>query len=327
MKTKAFSKKTKWFNLNNLFLICTILLLYFFMNSVNYAYSFEKNDEKYLIPIGKVIQIDGELENLIVRNEVKGCPLKSGDLILEAQEIPIKDFCQLSDVFFSSSDENFKIKIKRGNQIKNVICNREALKKINFNNAISGFATLTYINPENNEFGAVGHSINIGNTKQIPIKYGSISTTTNLDIEKSSRGSVGCINANKNYIIGNFNKNTEYGIKGFTKNIDFSYEDKYKVADLDEVKLGKAQIILQNTQNKCIKYDIEILKIENQYSPAPKTFKIKITDKNLLKETGGIVQGMSGTPIVQNGKIIGAISHALENNPEVGYGVYIKWML
>ncbi|MDY2737781.1 SpoIVB peptidase S55 domain-containing protein, partial [Intestinibacter sp.] len=65
----------------------------------------------------------------------------------------------------------------------------------------------------------------------------------------------------------------------------------------------------------------------NQHSPAPKTFKIKITDKNLLKETGGIVQGMSGTPIVQNNKIIGAISHALENNPEMGYGVYIKWML
>ena len=319
--------KTKWFNYKNLFLICTTFLLYFFMNSVNYAYSIEKNSEKYLIPIGKIIQIDGELENLIVRNEIKGCPLKSGDLILEAQEVPIKDFYELSDVFFSSSSDNFKIKIKRGNQIKNVICNKEALKKINFNNAISGFATLTYINPENNEFGAVGHSINIGNSKQIPIKHGIISTTTNLDIEKSSRGSVGCISANKNYIIGDFNKNTQYGIKGFTKNIDFSHEHKYKVADLDEVKLGKAQIILQNTQNKCVKYDIEILKIENQHSPAPKTFKIKITDKNLLKETGGIVQGMSGTPIVQNNKIIGAISHALENNPEMGYGVYIKWML
>ena len=73
--------------------------------------------------------------------------------------------------------------------------------------------------------------------------------------------------------------------------------------------------------------DTEILKIENQCTPEPKTFKIRIVDEDLLKETGGIVQGMSGTPIIQNNKIIGAVSHALENNPKIGYGVYIKWML
>lgn len=297
------------------------------MNNVNYAYSLEKNNENYLIPIGKIIQVDGELENLIVRNEIKGCPLKSGDLILEVEGIPIKDFTQLSDVFFSTSTNNLNIKIKRDNQIKNLICYKEPLKKINFNNAISGFATLTYINPQNNEFGAVGHTINVGNAKQIAIKSGSISTTTNLNIEKSTRGNVGCINANKNYLIGSFNKNTQYGIKGTTKNIDLSNEKKYKIADLNEVQLGRAQIILQNKYNKCTKYDIEILKIENQTSPAPKTFKIKIVDQDLLRDTGGIVQGMSGTPIIQNDKIIGAVSHALENNPEVGYGVYIKWML
>lgn len=324
---KIFNKKTKWLKFNNFFLIFSIFLLYFFMNNVNYAYSLEKNNENYLIPIGKIIQVDGELENLIVRNEIKGCPLKSGDLILEVEGIPIKDFTQLSDVFFSTSTNNLNIKIKRDNQIKNLICYKEPLKKINFNNAISGFATLTYINPQNNEFGAVGHTINVGNAKQIAIKSGSISTTTNLNIEKSTRGNVGCINANKNYLIGSFNKNTQYGIKGITKNIDLSNEKKYKIADLNEVQLGRAQIILQNKYNKCTKYDIEILKIENQTSPAPKTFKIKIVDQDLLRDTGGIVQGMSGTPIIQNDKIIGAVSHALENNPEVGYGVYIKWML
>ena len=324
---KIFNKKTKWLKFNNFFLIFSIFLLYFFMNNVNYAYSLEKNNENYLIPIGKIIQVDGELENLIVRNEIKGCPLKSGDLILEVEGIPIKDFTQLSDVFFSTSTNNLNIKIKRDNQIKNLICYKEPLKKINFNNAISGFATLTYINPQNNEFGAVGHTINVGNAKQIAIKSGSISTTTNLNIEKSTRGNVGCINANKNYLIGSFNENTQYGIKGITKNIDLSNEKKYKIADLNEVQLGRAQIILQNKYNKCTKYDIEILKIENQTSPAPKTFKIKIVDQDLLRDTGGIVQGMSGTPIIQNDKIIGAVSHALENNPEVGYGVYIKWML
>ena len=230
------------------------------MNNVNYAYSLEKNNDTYLIPIGKVIQVDGELENLIVRNEIKGCPLKCGDLILEVEGNSIKSFNNLADVFYSSNSNQLKIKIKRGNDIKNLICYKEPLKKVNFNNAISGFATLTYINPQTNEFGAVGHSINIGNAKQIPIKAGEISTTTNLDIQKSYRGNVGCINANKNYLIGNFNTNTQYGIKGITKNIDFSNEEKYKVASLDEVELGNAQIILQNKQNKCVKYDIEMIK-------------------------------------------------------------------
>ncbi|MFQ7118653.1 MAG: hypothetical protein ACLRPW_00445 [Intestinibacter sp.] len=146
-----FNKK---FNLrfNKLLFICFTFLLYFFMNNVNYAYSLEKNNDTYLIPIGKVIQVDGELENLIVRNEIKGCPLKCGDLILEVEGNSIKSFNNLADVFYSSNSNQLKIKIKRGNDIKNLICYKEPLKKVNFNNAISGFATLTYINPQTNEF-------------------------------------------------------------------------------------------------------------------------------------------------------------------------------
>ena len=95
-----FNKK---FNLrfNKLLFICFTFLLYFFMNNVNYAYSLEKNNDTYLIPIGKVIQVDGELENLIVRNEIKGCPLKCGDLILEVEGNSIKSFNNLADVFYS----------------------------------------------------------------------------------------------------------------------------------------------------------------------------------------------------------------------------------
>lgn len=324
-----FNKKLNLRSLkfNSFFFVCFFFLLYFFINNANYAYSLEKNNDMYLVPIGKVIQVDGQLENLIVRNEVDGCPLKSGDLILKAEGNAIRDFNHLSDVFYSSTSNQIRVTVKRGNEIKNLICYKEPLKKVSFNNAISGFATLTYINPDTNEFGAVGHAINVGDAKQIPIKAGTISTTSNLEIEKSSRGNVGYINASKNYLIGDFKDNTQYGIKGRTRNIDFSNQKKYKVANLNEVQLGKAQIILQNKQNQCVKYDIEILKIENQNYPEPKTFKIRITDEDLLKETGGIVQGMSGTPIIQNNKIIGAVSHALENNPKIGYGVYIKWML
>lgn len=134
-------------------------------------------------------------------------------------------------------------------------------------------------------------------------------------------------NAKRENIIGSFTENTDFGIRGQINNFDISKLKKYKVASLDEVKLGKAQIILQDNFNKCKKYNIEIIDIENQKHPESKSFKIKITDKKLLAQTGGIVQGMSGTPIVQDNKIIGAVSHAIENDPAVGYGVFIKWML
>ncbi|MGG7060321.1 SpoIVB peptidase S55 domain-containing protein, partial [Clostridium tertium] len=89
---------------------------------------------------------------------------------------------------------------------------------------------------------------------------------------------------------------------------------------------GKAQVILQTTSNGCQKFDIQIIDIQKQRSPQSKTLKFKIVDKDLLAQTGGVVQGMSGTPIVQGDKIIGAISHAVENDPSFGYAVFIQWM-
>ncbi|WP_343344916.1 SpoIVB peptidase S55 domain-containing protein [Terrisporobacter petrolearius] len=278
--------------------------------------------------MGNILQIDAQLKNIIVRNEINSCPLKIGDSILKVEDNDINSYEDFNYVISSLTKTNdVSVLIRRENSVFCLKCDKNALEKINFNNLISGFATLTYINPETKEFGAVAHSINIGTTKKIPIKKGCISFTDNLNIRKSSKGNVGCINATKNNVIGEFNDNTTFGIKGSVDNIDLSNHKKYRVAEVDEVKLGKAQIILQNKSNTCKKYNIEIINIEKQRKPDSKGIKIKITDPQLLKETGGIVQGMSGTPIVQGNKIVGAVSHALENNPTVGYGVYIKWML
>ena len=326
------SNKNKFFKIKNrfgsLFLILFYSCLYFFSNNFIYSQSIQKNDGEYLIPMGNILQIDAELKNIIVKNEVDNCPLKVGDSILKIEDKNINTLEDFDFVLSSlNKDKNISIIIRRDNSIFTLRCNKEDLEKINFNNLISGFATLTYINPKTKEFGAVGHAINITNNKKIPIKRGYISFTDNLNIKKSHRGDVGCINATKNKVVGQFYNNTSYGIKGWVNNIDLSKYKKYKVASIDEVKLGKAQIILQDNNNICKKYDIQILSIENQKRPNSKGLKIKITDSRLLKQTGGIVQGMSGTPIIQNNKIIGAVSHALENNPSIGYGVHIQWML
>lgn len=324
-KIGFFKRKNKF---NGLVLLFFYVFLYFFSNNFIYSQSVEKNDCDYLIPMGNILQIDAELKNIIVRNEVDDCPLKVGDAILKIEDKEIDTFEDFAFVISSlNKDENISVLIRRDNSVFCLKCDKNALQKVNFNNLISGFATLTYINPETKEFGAVGHSINIGSSKKIPIKRGCVSYTNNLNIRKSHKGDVGCINATKNKVIGEFYNNTTFGIKGTINNMDLSKYKKYKVASIDEVKLGNAQIILQDKNNICKKYDVKIISVENQKKPDSKGIKIRITDPKLLKETGGIVQGMSGTPIVQGDKIVGAVSHALENNPSVGYGVYIQWML
>lgn len=314
--------------INGLILIFFYVFLYFFSNNFIYSQSLEKNNCEYLIPMGNILQIDAQLKNIIVRNELNNCPLKIGDSILKVENNDIDSYEDFSYALSSlNKTDNLSVLIRRENSVFCLKCNKNALEKINFNNLISGFATLTYIDPNTKEFGAVAHAINIGNTRKIPIKKGCISCTNNLNIKKSHKGNVGCISASKKQLIGDFEDNTTFGIKGKVNNLDLSNYKKYRVAEVDEVKLGKAQIILQNKNNVCKKYNIEIINIEKQRKPDSKGIKIKITDPKLLRETGGIVQGMSGTPIVQGDKIVGAVSHALENNPSIGYGVYIKWML
>jgi len=324
----SYYKTQNLIKLKSILIISFLFLLYFFSNDLIYAQSNQKPDSNYLIPIGNVLQIDAELNNIIVRNSVQGLPFALGDAILSINSISISNYGEFCDILSKLSiDDKISVLVRRGSHQFTINTTKEDLEKVNFNNLLCGFATLTYINPNTSEFGAVAHPISVGTSKKIPIKNGHISTTTDLNIQKSSNGNVGSISAKRKDVIGKFNTNTNFGIKGKIVGFDTSNLKSYKVASLDEVKLGKAQIILQTNSSNCEKFDIQIIDINRQRSPQSKTFKIKITDKNLLIQTGGIVQGMSGTPIIQDNKIIGAISHAVENDPTLGYAVFIQWMM
>lgn len=325
---KIYKSNIKSFKIKFITFSILLFLVYFFSNNLIYAQSKQSIDYDYLIPSGKVVQIDAELKNIIVRNICENSPFLVGDSIIAVNDTIINSYSDFSKLLYSlPSNEKLTVLINRVGHEFTISTTKDILEKISFNNIISGFATLTYINPENMEFGAVAHPINIGGSKKVPIKNGVISTTTSLNIEKSSRGNVGSISATKKEVIGDFNQNTNFGIKGKISNYDVTNAKRYKVASLDEVKLGKAQILLQSDNDECKKYDIEIISIEKQKNPSAKTFKIRVLDKNLMLKTGGIVQGMSGTPIIQDDKIIGAVSHAVENDPSLGYGVFIKWMI
>ncbi|MEL7597547.1 MAG: SpoIVB peptidase S55 domain-containing protein, partial [Clostridiaceae bacterium] len=147
--------------------------------------------------------------------------------------------------------------------------------------------------------------------------------------QKGNPGELRGIFVNEETDLGKVNKNTICGIYGCgnDKLIGKKYNNPMKIALRNEIKEGSAKILttIEGTEPKL--YDIEIEKLLTQDEPGPKSMIIKVTDPILLNKTGGIVQGMSGSPIIQDNKIVGAVTHVLINRPDVGYGIYIEWML
>ncbi|EIA23849.1 SpoIVB peptidase, partial [Candidatus Arthromitus sp. SFB-1] len=126
--------------------------------------------------------------------------------------------------------------------------------------------------------------------------------------------------------LGSVEQNTKFGIFG-KYSLENIYTEKLKIALKDEIQEGPAQIISTVDNGEPKLYDVVIEKLLQQDNPSSKSMIIKVVDEDLLKKTGGIVQGMSGSPIIQNNKIVGAVTHVLVNKPDTGYGIYIEWML
>ena len=193
--------------------------------------------------------------------------------------------------------------------------------------SISGVGTLTYIDPNTKLYGALGHEIIEKNTSQkLDIKDGQIYQSNVISIVPSRSNSPGEKNANYNQdnVYGTINENTYAGIFG---NYTAEIPDKklYKVATINDIKLDKAQILTVVEGDKVESFDINIIKLNNGYDS--KNILFQITDERLLEKTGGIVQGMSGSPIVQGDYIIGAVTHVVVNEPTKGYGILITNML
>ena len=191
---------------------------------------------------------------------------------------------------------------------------------------ITGIGTLTYIDPTTKIYGALGHEIIESKTsKLIEVKTGSIFESNVTSIRKSQNGQAGEKNANFKYqnIYGNIKENTNNGIFGFwqAKIKDQTIE----IASNNEIELGNAKIVTVINGNKKEEYNINITSVQDYNDTKNITFEI--TDEKLLNKTGGIVQGMSGSPIIQNNKLIGAVTHVIVDNPVTGYGLFITKML
>ncbi len=197
----------------------------------------------------------------------------------------------------------------------------------------AGIGTMTFIHPQTKKYGALGHVISDMDTKKpIVVEDGQIVRSTVTSIEKGSNGDPGeklARFSSDREIVGNIQKNSPFGIFGvLNKDLKNGIMDKpLPIALSHQVKEGPAKIYTVVNDDRVEEFEIEIVSTIPQKFPATKGMVIKVTDPKLLEKTGGIVQGMSGSPIIQDGKLIGAVTHVFVNDPTSGYGVHIEWML
>lgn len=268
----------------------------------------------------------------------KKSQIEIGDLITKINGKNIYTTKELNNFIKTSKNEEVKLTINRNGNIitkdvKLLKENNEFKLGLWVRDSTAGVGTLTFYHEESKKFGALGHPITDGDTNtRFSVKSGDLLDASIISLRKGEKGSPGELKGiftNEETPIGKIEKNTECGIFGLEnkKNINNNLNKKLPVGFRNEINLGKAKIITTLDETGPKEYDIEIIKKLNQESPSPKSMIIKVTDEKLLEKTGGIVQGMSGSPIIQNGKIIGAVTHVLINKPDVGYGIYIDWML
>lgn len=314
--------------------ILSLLTIYLFIPISVFAYS------DYLIASGQNIGIELKSDYVLVvgsykikdYNVLTDTDLKIGDKITKINNEVVNSVVSMQEVINKLDNDTVNVTYTRGNktyteEIKLYKENNEYKTGLYVRDIIRGVATLTYIDTENKTFGALGHEIIEKTTKsKFDSTEGTIFSSTVTSITKSDNGDPGEKNArsDSSNIYGTVDENTESGIFGtYTQSLPNS--KLYKVASPSEIKQGSAKILTVISGNTIEEFDINIIRInENSNS---KNILFEITDEKLLEKTGGIVQGMSGSPIIQGDNIIGAVNFVLVDSPDKGYGIFITNML
>lgn len=260
--------------------------------------------------------------------------IKKGDIITAINGITVFDSISLSNAV-QNSGEACTIDIIRDGQMlclsaAPVLSESDGQYKLGLwtRDSCAGIGTMTFYDPENDIFGGLGHSVSdISTGMTLPLLEGEITAVTITDILKGSNGMPGelCGAFISDTETGTVEINSDYGVFGYS-DIAPVLNEPMEIAYNDEIRKGKATIYTTVAGMMPAEYEIEIEKIDYGSKSAARNMTIRITDSDLLSLTGGIVQGMSGSPIIQDGRIIGAVTHVLVNDSAMGYGIFIENM-
>ena len=306
-----------------------------------------------VVPVGKIIGLKlytngvlivgmSEIEdkNNILNKPYENSDIEEGDTILKINEKEVENIDILKNIVNESKGENLELTLLRNG---NVITTSIKPIETNDNNyklglwvkdAATGVGTMTFYEPSSNSFAVLGHGITDSDTDSlINIDSGELVTSRIISVKKGEIDNPGEIKGTivNQQTIGSVTKNTQFGVYGVLNNfseLNIDTSKKVKVALRDEIKEGDAKILCAlDNSNITKEYDIKIEKIykDNEYNN--KSMLIRVTDKELLNKTGGIIRGLSGAPIIQNEKFVGAITNVLVSNPEIGYAIFADLMI
>lgn len=309
-----------------------ILLLFLLIIPINvFAYS------KYVIPGGETIGIEVNSKGILIVDfyKVNNCFIAKetgfeiGDRIIKVDNIEVNNINEMLNIIKETNKKNINFIVERNNtnlELKLPLTKENGIIKTGLyvKDKINGIGTITYIDPKTKIYGSLGHEIVESKTlSRFEIKDGNIYEASVQSIIKSKRGVAGEKNAitNKNNLYGTVKENEITGIYGtYTKDIN---KDLIEISDT--ITTGEAYIKTVIKDDIVEDFKINILQIDTK--SRTKNILFEITDKKLLKETGGIIQGMSGSPIIQNNKLVGAVNYVIVNDTSKGYGIFITTML
>lgn len=310
---------------------------------------FAAYDNKYLIPMGNAIGIKLQSEGVMVvgvpdilgdgksTSPARNAGLSVGDIITQVGTQHVSTIADLKSAIDKMDGSPVGVTVTRGQSVLQLKLTPHKTDDghcelgLWMRDDISGIGTLTFYDPETGNFGALGHSVNDNETGVIiPLRTGSVMRTFVTDVIQGQAGMPGQLHGtfNNEQVLGSLTKNSSSGIFGtMVKNDLMAGKTALQVADFSEIKTGPATILSNVAGTDVKEYKVEITRIYTGAEAVGRSMMISITDPQLISQTGGIVQGMSGSPILQNGKIIGAVTHVLINDPTRGYGVSIEKML
>lgn len=266
----------------------------------------------------------------------RACGLKTGDVITHINGDEVDTIEQVQSVVTEQAGEPLIIQATRGQRqvqlTAEAVENSQGVYQLGvwLRDSMAGIGTMTFCDPETGVFGALGHGINDVDTAMLmPLESGSIMGATVSDVKKGLSGAPGELHGQFDLTcdLGSLYANTEQGIFGKMSQEELAAGlEPMEVASRDQVQVGAATILSNIRGDEVEEFDVQITHVTAD-GDGTRSLMLQVTDPELLEATGGIVQGMSGSPILQNGRVVGAVTHVLVNDPTRGYGIFLENML
>ncbi len=293
----------------------------------------EKNEPVMLYPGGSVFGLIINEDGVTVTEVRSGRALLVGDRIIAVNGNEVNETGEVEELVKSSGGKRMDIEVIRcGERVNLSVTPRmedgEYTLGAKLRSRTAGIGTVTFIDPETHAFGGLGHGVSdTASNTPVSLRSGAVTSVTLGSCKRGEIGHAGELTGIlKQTRLGSINLNNECGIFGTLDDLPDYCTKAIPAAARDDVKCAKAEIIATVKNGMRQTYEIEIYDIDHS-STGSKSFKIKVTDPTLISLSGGIVRGMSGSPIIQDGKLVGAVTHVMVANPTEGYGIFIENML